>query len=199
MLDEDHYDLVGGEGAHPGRPGGAEAEPEGQGADPLLRRPPRRRQDVAGPVDRPRPRPQVRAAEPGRPARRGGAARPPAHLHRRHARPHPPGAAAGRRQQPGGDARRGGQAGPRLPRRPGQRPAGGPGPGPEQHVPRQLPRSAVRPVEGAVHHDGQRPGHDPAAAAGPDGASAPFRLQRGGKGRRSPSATCCRVGCRRRA
>ena len=173
----------GGEGAHPRRPGGAEAEPEGQGADPLLRRPSRRRQDLAGPVDRPRPGPQVRAAEPGRAARRGGAARPPADLHRRHARPHPPGAAAGRRQQPGADARRGGQARPRLPRRPGQRAAGGARPGPEQHVPRQLPRSAVRSVEGAVHHDGQRAGHDPAAAAGPHGASAPFRLQRRGKGR----------------
>ena len=29
-------------------------------------------------------------------------------------------------------------------------------PGPEQHVPRQLPRPAVRPVEGVLHHDGQR-------------------------------------------
>ena len=77
----------GGQGAHPRAPGGAEAEPEGEGADPVLRRPAGRRQDVAGPVDRPRAGPQVRAAEPGRPARRGGAARPPPHLHRRHAGP----------------------------------------------------------------------------------------------------------------
>ena len=33
--------------------------------------------------------------------------------------------------------------------------AGGAGPGAEQHVPRQLPRSAVRPVEGAVHLHGE--------------------------------------------
>ena len=122
VLDEDHYDLEEVKERILEAPGGAEAQPEGQGADPLLRRPARRRQDVAGPVDRPRPGPQVRAAEPGRPARRGGAARPPADLHRRHARPHHPGDAPGRRQQPGADARRGGQARPRLPRRPGQRP-----------------------------------------------------------------------------
>ena len=36
-----------GEGSHPRVPGGAEAEPGDEGADPLLRRPSRRRQDVA--------------------------------------------------------------------------------------------------------------------------------------------------------
>ena len=102
------------------------------------------------------------------------------------------GAAPGRREQPGADAGRDRQARPRLPRRPGQRAAGGARPGAEQHVPRQLPRPAVRPVEGAVHHDGQQPRHDPPAAAGPHGSAASVGLQRGGEGARSPAATCCR-------
>ena len=106
--------------------------PEGQGADPVLRRPSRRRQDVARPVDRPGAGPQVRAHEPGRPARRGRAARPSPHLHRRDARPDHPGDAPRRRQQPGADARRGRQARPRLPRRPGGGAARGPRPGAEQ-------------------------------------------------------------------
>ena len=54
--------------------------------DPLLRRPARRRQDVAGQVDRPRARPQVRAHLRRRRARRGRDPRPPPHLHRRDAR-----------------------------------------------------------------------------------------------------------------
>ena len=69
-----------------------------------------------------------------------------------------------------------------YPRRPGQRAAGDPRPGAERHVPRQLPRPAVRPVEGVLHHDGQHPRHDPAAAAGPHGGPAPVGLQRGGEG-----------------
>ena len=76
-----------------------------------------RRQDLARPVDRPGAGPQVRAHEPGRPARRVRAARPSPHVHRRHARPDHPGHPPGRGQQPGADARRGGQARPRFPRR----------------------------------------------------------------------------------
>ena len=55
--------------------------------DPRLRRPARRRQDVASARARPRHGPQVRAHEPGRHPRRGRDPRPPAHLHRRAARP----------------------------------------------------------------------------------------------------------------
>ncbi len=43
-------------------------------------------------------------------------------------------------------------------------------------VPRQLSRSAVRSVEGVLHHHGQPPGHDPPAAAGPHGDHPPVRL-----------------------
>ena len=63
-----------GQGAHRRVPGGAEAEVAAerrdQGADPLLRRPAGRRQDVARPVDRARDEPQVRAHLARRRARR---------------------------------------------------------------------------------------------------------------------------------
>ena len=45
-----------GQGAHPRVPGGPEAEARRSRPDPLLRRPARRRQDLARPVDRPRAR-----------------------------------------------------------------------------------------------------------------------------------------------
>ena len=77
----------GSEGAHPRTPRCSEAEPQGEGADPLPCRPSRSRQDLAGTVDRAGAGPQVRAHEPRRHARRSRAARPPANVHRRHARP----------------------------------------------------------------------------------------------------------------
>ena len=75
-----------GEGPHPRVPRRPEAEPGRQGADPLLRRAARRRQDVAGAVDRAVARPQVRPRVARRHARRGRDPRPPADLHRRAAR-----------------------------------------------------------------------------------------------------------------
>ena len=51
-----------------------------------------RRQDQPRPLDRPRDGPRVRPRQPGRRARRGRDPRPPAHLHRRDARPDHPGA-----------------------------------------------------------------------------------------------------------
>ena len=84
-----------GQGAHRRVPRGAEAEGRHEGADPVLRRPARRRQDVARPVDRARDEPQVRAHLARRRARRGRDPRPPPHLHRRDAGPHRPGAEAG--------------------------------------------------------------------------------------------------------
>ena len=53
--------------------------------DPVLRRAAGRRQDVARQVDRPRARPQVRAHQRRRRARRGRDPRTPPHLHRRDA------------------------------------------------------------------------------------------------------------------
>ena len=50
-----------GEGPHPRLPGGAATEAGAEGADPVLRRASRRRQDLAGPLDRARAGPQVRA------------------------------------------------------------------------------------------------------------------------------------------
>ena len=54
------------EGAHPGAPGGAEAESGSQGSDPVLRGCAGRGQNVAGAIHRARAGAQVRAHEPGR-------------------------------------------------------------------------------------------------------------------------------------
>ena len=111
-------------------------------------------------VDRDVARPQVRARVARRHARRGRDPRPSAHVHRRAARPDHPGPAPRRVAQPGVHPRRDRQARRRLPRRPGVGAARGARPGAEQHVPRSLPRRAVRSVGGAVHHDGERARHD---------------------------------------
>ena len=50
--------------------------------------------------------------------------------------------------------------------------------GAELRFPRQLPRPAVRSVEGVLHHHGQHARHDPAAAARPHGGDPAVRLQR---------------------
>ena len=70
-------------------------------------------------------------------------------------------------EQPGLHARRDRQARRRLPRRPGGGAARGARPRAEQHLPRSLPRGAVRPLEGHVHRDGEHAGPDPAGAARP--------------------------------
>ena len=75
-----------GEGPHSRLPRRAATEARAQRTHPLLRRPARRRQDVARPLHRARPRPQVRAHLHGRHARRSRDPRPPPHLHRRAAR-----------------------------------------------------------------------------------------------------------------
>ena len=67
-------------------------------------------------------------------------------LRRRAARTDRPRDQGGRFDEPGRPARRGGQGGRRLPRRPRCRAAGGARPGAEPHVPRPLPRAGPRPV-----------------------------------------------------
>ena len=61
------------------RPG---PDQQAEGPDPLPGRPAGRRQDLAGPLDRPRHRPRVRPPVAGRSARRGRDTRPPPHLYR---------------------------------------------------------------------------------------------------------------------
>ena len=63
-----------------------------------------------------------------------------------------------------------------LPGRPVVGAPRGPRPRAEQHVPGQLPRGAVRPQQGALHHDRQPARPDPAAPARPDGGHRAARL-----------------------
>ena len=114
-----------------------------EGADPVLRRPSRRRQDVARPVDRAGDEPQVRAHLARRRARRSRDSRPPPHLHRLDARP--PGAGAEDRRviEPGADARRDRQDLGRHPGRSGGGAARGARPGAEPRLPRSLPRDSA--------------------------------------------------------
>ncbi len=153
-----------GEGADRRVPGGLEAEGRRLRADPLLRRPARRRQDLARPVDRAHARAQVRPHLGRRRPRRGRDPRTPAHVHRRdagHDHPRPP---RRRVEEPGLPDRRDRQDGLRLARRPVERDARGARPRAELDLPRPLPRPAVRPLEGAVHLHRQPAGDDPGAA-----------------------------------
>ena len=156
----------------------AQARAARQGADPVLRRPARRRQDLARPVDRARHEPQVRARQPRRRARRGRDPRPSAHLYRRAAGQHHPGDPQGRHAQLRDDARRDRQARRRHPRRSVGGAARGARSGAEQHVPRQLSRRAVRSEPRGVHHHRQHARHHPGAAARPHGDHQPRRLHR---------------------
>ena len=107
-----------GQGADRRVPGRAPAGEQPEGPDPLLRRPPRGRQDLARPLDRPLHEPQVRAPLARRRARRGRDPRPPPHLHRRLPRPDHPDDEEGGRAQPRLPPRRGGQDVHGLPGRP---------------------------------------------------------------------------------
>ena len=136
-----------GQGPHPRVPRGAQAQAGRARLDPLLRRPARRRQDLAGPLDRPR----ARAASSSASAPAACATRP------RSAATAAPTSArcpatiiralrdAGSRQ-PAVHDRRDRQDGRGLPRRSGQRDARGARPRAERDVPRPLPRRAVRPL-----------------------------------------------------
>ena len=64
---------------------------------------------------------------------------------------------------------------------PAQRDARGARPGAERDVPRPLPRRAVRPLQGHVHHDGEHARHRARPAARPHGGDPARRLHRGGE------------------
>ena len=163
----------------------------GQGADPLLRRPARRRQDLARPVDRAGHGPQVRARQPRRRARRGRDPRPPAHLYRRLARQHHPGDPQGRRAQSRDDARRDRQDRRRHPGRSVRGAARGARSGAEQHVPRQLPGGAVRSEPRGVHRHRQHAGHHSRRRCATAWRSSASPATPPRRSWRSPSATWC--------
>jgi hypothetical protein len=167
----------------------AETDPQ---PHPAVRRPARRRQDEPRQEHRPRHGPQVRADEPGRHPRRGGDPRPPAHVHRRPARPDHPEHQDGRLQQPGVHARRDRQDRHGLPGRPVVRAARGPRPGAEQHLPGQLPRGAVRPLQGALHRHGEPARHRSRRRSATGWRSSSCPATRSRRRSRSPSGSSCR-------
>ena len=126
---------------------------------------------------------QLRAHLGGRRARRVGDPRPPPHLHRRDARNDHPRAARRRLEQPGADDRRDRQDGNGLPRRPGERDAGGARPRAELELPRPLPRCPVRPLERLLHLHREPGRHDSAGLARPHGGDRALRLHARGEAR----------------
>ena len=167
-----------GQGTHRRVPGGHAAREAAQGPDPLPRRPARRRQDLARPVDRARDEPQVRAHVARRRARRGRDPRPPPHLHRLAAGQGAAEHGAHRRQEPALPVRRSRQDVDGFPRRPVVRAARGARPRAEHVVLRPLPRGRLRPVRGHVRLHGEHAQH-PGAAPRPHGSDPAARIHRG--------------------
>ena len=186
ILDEDHYDLDKVKERILEHLAVQKLTNKLSGPDPLLRGPARRRQDLAGAVDRTGAGTEVRPRVGGRRARRVRDPRPPPHLRRRDARDDHPRAPRRRHEEPGLHDRRDRQDGRRLARRSLERDARGARPGAELELPRPLPRPSVRPLAGALHLHREPARADPRAAARPHGDHPAGRLHRGREGRDRP-------------
>ena len=140
ILDEDHFDLEKVKERIVEYLAVSKLKNDLSEPDPLLRRPARRRQDLARPVDRARARPHVRPDLGRRRPRRVRDPRPPAHLHRRDARHDRARDPRRRVVEPRLPDRRDRQDGRRLPRRPCLGDARGARPRAALELPRPLPR-----------------------------------------------------------
>ena len=151
-----------GQGPHPRVPRRAQAQAGRARLDPVLRRPARRRQDVARAA-----RSRARWAASSSASRSAACAtRPRSAATAAPTSARCPGTIIRALRDAGSNNprvhdRRDRQDGRRLPRRPGQRDARGARPRAERDVPRPLPRRAVRPLARDVHHDREHARHDP--------------------------------------
>ena len=180
-----------GQGAHPRVPRRAEARRPRQGADPLSRRPARRRQDLAREVDRAGDGPSLQPHGARRRARRGRDPRSPPHLHRLHARQDRAEPRQGEAQEPADPARRDRQDVDGLPRGPLLGAARGARSGAEPHLHRSLSRGRVRPLRRHVRGHGQHDEH-PRARCSIGWRSSASRVTPRWRRPTSPSATFCR-------
>ncbi len=181
ILDEDHYDIEKVKDRIIEQLAVARLKQDAAGPILCFVGPPGRRQDLGRAVDRPRPRPPLRAHLRGRRARRERDPRSPAHLRRGAAgddRARHPGLG---RDEPGADGGRDRQDGRRRPRRPVGGDARGARPGPERHLPGPLPRPAAGPLARPLPLHGQRARDDPQPAARPHGGDPALGLHRGGE------------------
>ena len=161
---------------------------QAEGPDPVPGRPARRRQDLAGPLDRAGDRARVRPPVAGRGPRRGRDPRPPPHLYRLAAGQDRHQPQEGRHLQPALPARRDRQARPGFPRRSRLGAARSARSRAEQPLPGPLSGGRLRPFRRDVRHHRELDGHA-AALARPDGDHPPRRLYRGreGRDRQAPS------------
>jgi len=169
-----------------------------KGAHPVSGGPARRRQDVAGPVDRPFDGAQFRAAVIGRRARRGGDSRPPSYVHRRAAgKDHPVAEEGPARRIRSSFSTRSTRC-PRIFAATVGGPAGGSGSGTERHLQRSLPGPGLRPQRRDVHNHGQLPAGHSHPAAGPHGDHPAARVTPSSRRCRSPRSTSSQAEARQR-
>ena len=167
-----------GQGPHRRVPCGAAARQQAHRADPVPRRPARRRQDLARQVDRQGDGARIRADVARRRARRSGDPRPSAHLYRLDARQGHPVDAQGEDLQPALPARRDRQDGDGFPRRSVVGVARGARSRAERGVQRPLPRGRLRSFQRDVRDHREYAQH-PAGVDGPHGDHPHRRLHRG--------------------
>ena len=192
VLDEDHYDLEKVKDRIIEHLAVSKLRNDPSGQILCFVGPPGVGKTSLGEVDRAHARAPLLAPVRRRRPRRGGGARPPAHVHRRDARLDHSRAARRGVDESAAPDRRDRQARRRRARRSRVGDARGARPRAERDLPRPLPRRAVRPLEGALHLHREHGRHHPRPAARPHGGDRALGLHRGREARDRASGISCR-------